>query len=73
MTRTVTVVEHHTREVPAPEPKNPDEYVRLLNGLAAKLDRGAIYDREIPKVVGAINEVVEAVERRQKATRRALW
>lgn len=39
-TRTVTVVQHHTREVPAPQPKYADEYVQMLVGLAVPVDRG---------------------------------
>lgn len=67
------MVQHHTREVPAPHPKNAEEYWWTLRGLASQLDRGAIYDRDIPTIVSGVNQVIAALERRRKASRRPLW
>jgi hypothetical protein len=65
----VTVVERLV-EIPlrsfgAQEGRPPmhGEWVGLLRMLAAQLDSGAVYARDIPKLTIALNEVLAAYER----------
>ena len=72
----IQVVERRV-EVPAPPPAavaahpRHGEWVGLLNGLAEQLDNGALYDRDLPELTGALNRVLEAFERRPYVRRRA--
>lgn len=72
----IQVVERRI-EVPAPPPAavaahpRHGEWVGLLNELAEDLDNGALYDRDLPALTGALNRVLEAFERRPYVRRRA--
>lgn len=66
----VRVVE---RRVEVPVPADPtakvprhQEWATLLQQLSAQLDNGALYDRDLPELAGAVREVLEAFERRTK-------
>ncbi|SFU08984.1 hypothetical protein SAMN05660657_05578 [Geodermatophilus amargosae] len=41
------------------------DWVRLLGELAAQVDDGRIYDRDVSSVAAALTEVVTALERRR--------
>ena len=72
--KTVTVVQHHTREVPvAWRPTSVPDFVDVLEDLTARVDSGRVYDRDIPTLVAAVRVTVEALARREKAAHRALW
>jgi hypothetical protein len=57
---------------PAPHSDRPQhaEWVAILQELAAQLDTGAIYDRDLPALTAALNRVLEAFERRPRVRRR---
>lgn len=72
--KTITVVQHHTREVPvAWRPSSVPDFVDVLTDLTRRLDSGRVYDRDIPTLVAAVRAAVEALSRREKATGRQLW
>lgn len=65
----VQVVERRVEvpvEKPTPPPAHPRhaEWVGVLNELAQQLDTGAIYDRDLLELTGAMNEVLDAFGRR---------
>jgi hypothetical protein len=71
---TVTVVLHHTKEVPVPwRPTSVPDFVDILTDLTARVDSGRVYDRDIPTLVAAVRSTVEALSRREKTTGRPLW
>ncbi len=71
--KTVTVVQHHTTEVPVPHrPQTADDYAQVLIELAARIDSGRIYDRDLPAITPAVNALVEALWRRRKSSRSPL-
>jgi hypothetical protein len=41
-----------------------NEWVHVLSELAAQLDAGAVYDRELPNLTAALNQVLEAFGQR---------
>lgn len=62
---TETVVQHHRTTVPvAVHPASAREWARLLEELAVGLDRGRVYDRDLPVLIPAANALIEALERR---------
>jgi hypothetical protein len=72
--KTVTVVQHYTREVPVPwRPNSVPGFVDVLTDLTRRLDTGRVYDRDIPTLVTAVNATVEALARREKAAHRPSW
>ena len=60
---------------PAPSAANPrlrhQHWVGVLDELAAQLDNGAIYDRDLPELTGALNRALEAFGRRPYVRQRA--
>jgi hypothetical protein len=72
--KTVTVVQHHTREVPVPwRPNSVPEFVDILADLTRRLDSGRVYDRDLPTLVTAVNATVEALARREKTAHWPSW
>jgi hypothetical protein len=59
-------------EIPAEQPApstsalrpRHQQWVEVLDELAAQLDSGAIYDRDLPELTGALNRALEAFGRR---------
>jgi len=71
--KTVTVVQHHTTEVPvAWRPTSVPDVIDILEDLTRRVDSGRVYDRDIPTLVAAVRATVEALSRREKATHRRL-
>ncbi len=67
-TKTVTVVQHHTKDVPYPwRPNSVPDFVDVLADLAERLDSGRVYDRDLPILVPAVTAVVDALTRRNTA------
>ncbi len=63
--RTQTVVQHHRTTVPvAVQPASAHEWARLLEELAAKLDTGRVYSRDLPVLIPAANALIDALQRR---------
>ena len=72
--KTVTVVQHHTREVPVPwRPASVPDFVDVLADLTRRVDSGRVYDRDLPTLVTAVNATVDALTRREKTTGRPSW
>ncbi len=72
--KTVTVVQHHTREVPVPwRPNSVPEFVDVLADLTRRVDSGRVYDRDLPTLVTAVNATVEALARREKTAHWPSW
>ena len=72
--KTVTVVQHHTTEVPVPVlPGNVAEFVEVLADLTRRLDTGRIYDRDLPRLTPALAELVAALDRRTTRQWRPPW
>lgn len=72
--KTVTVVQHHTTEVPVPVlPGNVAEFVEVLADLTRRLDAGRIYDRDLPGLTPAVAELVAALDRRTTRQWRPPW
>lgn len=64
----VRVVERRV-ELPAPTPAGPrlprhQEWADWLRQLAKQLDRGAVYDRDLRELAGALEDVLAAIARR---------
>ena len=72
--KTVTVVQHHTTEVPVPVlPGSVDEFVETLADLTRRLDTGRIYDRDLCALTPAVAELVAALDRRTARQWRPPW
>jgi hypothetical protein len=72
--KTVTVVQHHTTEVPVPvRPGSVAEFVQVLADLTRRLDAGRIYDRDLPPLTPAVAELVAALDRRTARQWRPTW
>src|SRR4051794_18583653 len=61
--------------VPATPPKavpSPRQlaWVKLLRELATQVERGAVYDRHLPEIAAALDDVLRAVQRRSSPSRR---
>jgi hypothetical protein len=54
---------------PAPRPRHR-EWVDVMRELVAQLDRGAVYDRDLPELTAALNDVLGAFERRPAVRQR---
>lgn len=68
-TKTVTVVQHHTREVPTVwRPGSVPDFVEVLHDLTNRLDSGRVYDRDLPALAPAVVDLVAALTGRQSAT-----
>lgn len=65
-----TLVKKQRVEVPAPVTPRRGEWPQVLRELAKQLDTGRLYDRDLPAVVTAMEEVLVAVGRRRRAHRR---
>ena len=74
----VRIVERRV-EIPAEQParstatprRRHRHWVEVLDELAAQLDSGAIYDRDLPELTGALNRALEAFGRRPYVRQRA--
>ena len=74
----VQIVERRV-EIPARQPARSatalglrhQHWVEVLDELAAQLDSGAIYDRDLPELTGALNRALEAFDRRPYVRQRA--
>jgi hypothetical protein len=53
-------------------PPAADDYAHVLIELAARIDSGRIYDRDLPTMTPVVNALVEALWRRQKCSRSPL-
>lgn len=72
--KTVTVVQHHTTEVPvASRPGSVAEFVDVLADLTRRVDSGRVYDRDLPTLTATVRDLVEAIARREKTTHRSPW
>lgn len=72
--KTVTVVQHHTKEVPVTwRPANLTDFAEILQDLTRRVDSGRVYDRDLPALAAALQATVEALARRDKTTHRHLW
>ncbi len=72
--KTVTVVQHYTKEVPYPwRPNSIPDFVDVLTDLTRRLDNGRVYDRDLPTLTAAVRDLVEALARREKTTHRPRW
>jgi hypothetical protein len=72
--KTVTVVQHHTREVPVPSrPDSVPDVIDVLTDLTRRVDSGRVYDRDLPTLTAAVRDLVEALSRRQTTTHRPRW
>lgn len=72
--KTVTVVQHHTKEVPYPwRPNSIPDFVDVLADLTARLDSGRVYDRDLPALTAAVKATTEALNQREKAATRRPW
>lgn len=72
--KTVTVVQHHTTEVPVPVlPGSVGEFVEVLADLTRRVDTGRIYDRDLPALTPAVAELVAALDRRTARQWRPPW
>lgn len=54
----------------SPIPRH-QQWVGVLNELATQLDTGAIYDRDLPELTGALNRALDAFGRRPFVRRQA--
>jgi hypothetical protein len=74
----VQIVERRV-EIPAEQPARStsalrprhQQWVEVLDELAAQLDTGAIYDRDLTELTGALNRALEAFGRRSYVRQRA--
>ena len=52
------------------QPRTAGEYADLLNELAARIDTGRLYERDLPIITDAVNTLIEALYRRQSGLTR---
>ncbi len=73
MEREVTVeiekVVERVREIPTAAPIRNDDWPSLLRRLSRELDTGRLYDRNLPDVAAAFNDLYESLERRIRVHR----
>ena len=70
--KTVTVVRHHTTEVPYPwRPASVTEFIDILEDLTRRVDTGRVYDRDLPTLATAVTELGQSLGRRQGTSRRS--
>lgn len=73
-TKTVTVVQHHTTDVPYPvRPASVPDFVDVLADLTQRLDSGRVYDRDLAILTPAVTELVAALARRETGLWRPPW
>ena len=65
--KTVTVVQHHTRQVEVEAvrwPSATSDWVPAIRDLTRRVETGRVYDRDLEDLAGAVNELVGAMVRR---------
>ncbi|MCA0336974.1 MAG: hypothetical protein LCH66_08915 [Actinobacteria bacterium] len=65
--KTVTVVQHHTRQVEVEAvrwPSATSDWVTAIRDLTRRVETGRVYDRDLEELAGAVNELVGAMVRR---------
>ena len=65
--KTVTVVQHHTRQVEVeavPWPSATSDWVTAIHDLTRRVEAGRVYDRDLESLAGAVNDLVGAMVRR---------
>ena len=65
--KTVTVVQHHTRQVEVEAvrwPSATSDWVTAIRDLTRRVETGRVYDRDLEDLAGAVNELVGAMVRR---------
>ena len=65
--KTVTVVQHHTRQVEVEAvrwPSATSDWVTAIRELTRRVETGRVYDRDLEELAGAVNELVGAMVRR---------
>lgn len=65
--KTVTVVQHHTRQVEVKAvrwPSATSDWVAAISDLTRRVESGRVYDRDLEDLAGAVNELVGAMVRR---------
>lgn len=65
--KTVTVVQHHTRQVEVEAvrwPSATSDWVTAIGDLTRRVETGRVYDRDLEDLAGAVNELVGAMVRR---------
>lgn len=72
--KTVTVVQHHTREVPVTaRPNTVEGFVEILEDLTKRLEGGRLYDRDLPALAPAVRDLAAALARRENNSWRPPW
>ena len=65
--KTVTVVQHHTRQVEVEAvrwPSATSDWVTAIRDLTRRIETGRVYDRDLESLAGAVNDLVGAMVRR---------
>jgi len=65
--KTVTVVQHHTRQVEVEAvrwPSATSDWVTAIHDLTRRVEAGRVYDRDLESLAGAVNDLVGAMVRR---------
>lgn len=65
--KTVTVVQHHTRQVEVEAvrwPSATSDWVTAIRDLTRRVETGRVYDRDLESLAGAVNDLVGALVRR---------
>ncbi len=65
--KTVTVVQHHTRQVEVEAvrwPSATSDWVAAISDLTRRVESGRVYDRDLESLAGAVNDLVGALVRR---------
>lgn len=65
--KTVTVVQHHTRQVEVEAmrwPSATSDWVMAIRDLTRRVETGRVYDRDLESLAGAVNDLVGAMVRR---------
>jgi len=67
--KTVTVVQHHTRQVEVEAvrwPSATSDWVTAIRDLTRRIETGRVYDRDLDSLAGAVNDLVGALVRRSQ-------
>ena len=65
--KTVTVVQHHTRQVEVEAvrwPSATSDWVMAIRDLTRRVETGRVYDRDLESLADAVNDLVGAMVRR---------
>ena len=65
--KTVTVVQHHTRQVEVEAmrwPSATSDWVMAIRDLTRRVETGRVYDRDLESLADAVNDLVGAMARR---------